>query len=121
MRKLDREWGEAIVRRDAAMLDRLLAEDYTRRELSGETISKPEEMAETKAPAFVSAVESLRTEDVKVKVSGERATVTGVVVVSVRFDGQGIRERYEYMRTYAKRDGRWRIVTAQLTKAGAGR
>ncbi|MBA3716373.1 MAG: nuclear transport factor 2 family protein [Pyrinomonadaceae bacterium] len=121
MRKLDREWGEAILRRDAAKLDRLLADDYTRTEPSGETIDKAQEIAETKAPALVSAVEFLRTEDVEVKVSGEQATVTGIVVVSVRFDGQGIRERYGYTRTFAKRDRRWRIVAARLTRAGAGR
>ncbi len=121
VRKLDREWGEAILRRDAATLDRLLADDYTRTEPSGETIDKAQEIAETKAPALVSAVEFLRTEDVEVKVSGEQATVTGIVVVSVRFDGQGIRERYGYTRTFAKRDRRWRIVAARLTRAGAGR
>ncbi len=120
MRKLDREWGEAIVRRDAVMLDRLLAEDYTRTEPSGETINKAQEIAETKAPAFVTTVESLITEDVKVKVSGERATVTGSVVVSVRFDGQAIRERYGYMRTFAKRDGRWQIMAAHLSRTNAG-
>lgn len=121
VRKLDREWGAAVVRRDAAALDRLLAEDYMRLDPSGETTNKAQEIAEAKAPTFVSAVESLRTEDVEVSVSGGRATVTGIVVASVRLDGQGIRERYGYTRTFAWRDGRWRIVSAQLTPAGAGR
>ncbi len=121
VRKLDREWGAAVVRRDAAALDRLLAEDYTQINPSGETTNKAQEIADTDAPTFVSTVESLRTEDVEVSVSGERETVTGTVVVSVRFDGRGIRERYGYTRTYVRRDGRWRIVAAQLTKTGAGR
>ncbi|MGI8566112.1 MAG: nuclear transport factor 2 family protein [Pyrinomonadaceae bacterium] len=121
VKKLDRAWGAAVVRRDAAALDRLLAEDYTQLNPSGETINKAQEIANTKTPIFVSTVESLRTEDVEVKVSGERATVTGFIVVSVRLDGQGIRERLRYTRTYAKRDGRWQIVAAQLTMAGAGR
>ncbi len=93
--------------------------DYTQLNPSGETTNKAQEIADTEAPAFVSTVESLRTEDVKVKVSGERATVTGIVVLSVRFDGQGIRERYGYTRTFVRRDGRWQIVAAQLTRAGA--
>jgi hypothetical protein len=58
-------------------------------------------------------------EGVEVTVSGERATVTGIVILSVRFDGQGIRERYGYTRTFVRRDGRWQIVGARLTKAGA--
>ncbi len=119
VRKLDREWGEAVVRRDAAALDCLLADDYTRTEPSGETTNKAQEVADTEAPAFVSTVVSVKTEDVVVTVSGERATVTGIVVLSVRFDGQGIRERYGYTRTFVRRDGRWRIVTARLTRSGA--
>ena len=83
MRRTDRESGAAVVRRDAATLDRLLADDYTQINPSGETTNKAQEIADTEAPTFVSTVESLRTESVEVMVSGEQATVTGIVVVSV--------------------------------------
>lgn len=88
---LDREWCEAVVRRDAAALDLLLAEDYTLLEPSGQVINKAEEIAYTKALEFLSTIESVKTEDVEMSVCGERAIVTGILALSVRIDGENIK------------------------------
>jgi hypothetical protein len=71
----------------AAALDRLLADDYTPLNPSGEMINKAQEVADTQAPAFASTVESLRTEDVEVSLSGssEMPDSSGDLVVYMPF------------------------------------
>ncbi len=120
VRQLDREWLEAMVRRDATALERLLADAYTMIDPSGEVIDKAQEIAATKAPVFDVTFESVKTEDVNVGISGERATVTGRAVLKARFDEQEISQRYWYTRTFAKRQGGWLIITAQMTYLPAG-
>ena len=121
VRQLDHEWSEAVVRRDAEALAQLLADDYTMIDPSGEVIDKAQEIAQTKAPLFDVTIESLRTEDVEVRISGERATIIGRAVLQVRFDEQEISEQYCYTRTFARRQGRWQIIAAQLTYHSTGK
>jgi ketosteroid isomerase-like protein len=111
---LDREWGEAVVRRDAEALDRLLADDYTFTDFSNETVSKAREIASVKAPVFDFLLVSILISDVQVRIDGERAVVTGHAVLKAQFDEQDISQRYLYTRTFARRDGRWQIITARI-------
>src|SRR3712207_6222625 len=68
LRQLDRAWGEAIMRRDAEALARLLADDYTLTGPSGEVVSKSREIAHIKAPIFDLVLKSFKTEDVDMQV-----------------------------------------------------
>ena len=112
--ELDREWWESAVRRDAVVLDRLLADDYVFTDYYGATRTKAEEIADATAPASSLSLESFRTEEVEVRISGGMATVTGRAVLKARFDEQDFAQRYWYTRTFARREGRWLMTAARM-------
>jgi ketosteroid isomerase-like protein len=115
VRRLDREWGEAVVRRDAGALDLLLADDYTFSGPSDVNKTKAEEIAAVNAPAFDFLILSLTTAGVRVRREGRRAVVTGIAELRGRFDGQAVSRRVRYTRAFEERGGRWLIVAARMT------
>jgi ketosteroid isomerase-like protein len=114
IKRLNREWGEAVMRRDVEALGRLLSDDYTSLRPSGQIVNKAQEIAEIKASGVNFTLKSYRVEDVKVSVTGSRATVTGHAVLKATLEGEDLTKRYWYTRTFAKRRGRWRIIAAQM-------
>ena len=112
--KLNKEYEEAIARRDASVHERLFAADYTYTPGNGNFMGRAEHMSFTKSGATV--VKSLRSEDVRVRVYGHTAVVTGVWVCVDSRDGREFKEkRIRYILVYVRREGRWQIVAEQRT------
>ena len=112
LRELETHWQEALTRRDVAMLDRLMAEDYVLTTVSGEVVNKARVLAEVKSS---NATAEVHNTDVAVRVYGDAAVVTGLVLISGRFNNQDVRTQSRYMKVYVKRKGQWRVVAAQAT------
>jgi uncharacterized protein (TIGR02246 family) len=116
--KLNKEYEEAIARRDATVHERLLAHDYTYTPGNGNIMGRAEHMSFTKSGAV--EVKSLRSEDVRVRVYGDTAVVTGMWVSVDRRAGREFAERrIRYLRVYVRREGRWQIVAEQRTGVAA--
>ena len=112
--KLNREYEEAIARRDASVHERLFADDYTYTPDNGNIMGRVEHMNFTKKGGLV--IESLRSEDVRVRVYDDTVIVTGLFVTTGRLRGKESTERrIRYIRVYIKRGGRWQIVAEQRT------
>lgn len=117
LRALDRQWGKALVQRDVVTLERLLSDDYTRIEPSGQVITKAQEISEVESPVFTLAIKSYKTESVSISINKNKATLTGRVALGFILDEQEVTRRFWYTRTFAKRWGRWgrwRIIAAQM-------
>lgn len=112
LRELEARWQEALTRRDVAMLDRLMAEDYVLTTISGQVVNKTRVLAEVKSS---NATAEVRNTDVVVRVYGDAAVVTGLVLISGRFNNQDVSTESRYMKVYVKRKGQWRVVAAQAT------
>ena len=93
------------VRKDAVAAARLLADDYVFLQADGVVSNKAQNIAVLRDPAFV--CQSLITEDVKVRVYGEAAVVTGRVVMRATYGGQDVGGEFLYTDVWARRDGRW--------------
>ena len=116
--KLNKEYEEAIARRDATVHERLLAHDYTYTPGNGKIMGREDHMSFTKSGAV--EVKSLRSEDVRVRVFGDTAVVTGMWVSVDRRTGREFAERkIRYILVYVRRDGRWQIVAEQRTGVAA--
>ena len=112
--KLNKEYEEAIARRDATVHERLLAHDYTYSPGNGNIMGREDHMSFTKSGAV--EVKSLRSEDVRVRVYGETAVVNGMWVSVDRRIGREFAERkIRYLIVYVRREGRWQIVAEQRT------
>jgi len=116
--KLNKEYEEAIARRDASVHERLFAADYTYTPGNGNIMGREEHMSFTKSAAV--EVKSLRSEDLRVRIYGATAVVTGMWVSVDRRAGREFAERRNrYLLIYVRRAGRWQIVAEQRTGVAA--
>lgn len=108
---LEHQSHEAILRGDAALLDRLLADDCVFSGADGRVLTKAAWIAELLSgnPAY----EAFALEDLQVRVYGDTAVTVGRVTVKGRSGTGRFNQRYGYTATYVKRDARWQMIAEQ--------
>ena len=62
-----------------------------------------------------------RTEDVRIRVYGDAAVVTGVQHVNATVNGKDIEAHLRYLHVFAKPNGQWVVVARQATLSVAAR
>jgi ketosteroid isomerase-like protein len=113
IRTLNEASGEAQVKRDIAALDRLLADDFILTRASGVVVNKAQKLADVQSGDR--SFTSYRSDDVRVRLYGDAAVVTGQVTSSGTYKGQDFSGRFRYMKVFVKSAGQWRIVAWQAT------
>lgn len=112
--RIERQYIQANVDGDTATLDRILADDFTIRSRRGFT-TKAERLALLENPDF--SFKAISTDEVKVEVNGDRATVTGEASVESRhYDEVFASPTYRFTRSYEKREGGWKIVSVRVKR-----
>ena len=108
--RAERETMEAIGRKDAAALRRILDEGFIFRAPGGAEMSREEFLKNvTVIPAEILSV---RGEGVRADLFGETAVVTGVQRARVRVDGKEFDSVGAFTDVFVKRRGRWRLRLA---------
>ena len=107
--RLEDEWALALIRRDAAVFRRLLADRFIYTE-DDRTMSRDDVLHEIVAGA--DTVKSAHNEDMHVHRFGATAVVTGWLVVAGLGPGGPFDRRYRFTDTWVRRGGRWQIVAA---------
>jgi ketosteroid isomerase-like protein len=110
---LEEERNQAILHNDVAVLDRLTADDYTFITLRGELRTKAEVLRNFKTGA--AKYDSRAISDLKVRVYGNSAVVTGRAVQKGMENGTDYSGDYWFTRVYVNKDGRWQTVALQTT------
>lgn len=114
LKKLEEEWANALIKRDAVALARLLADDYFIIEPGGSTGDKAASLRSIKEGSL--AIEAIKFEDLKVRAYGSYAIVTGGEVVTMRnSNNQEVKSGYRFTDVFALRRGRWQALSSQLT------
>ena len=114
--KLEREWLDAYMKRDVAALERIEADDFSITYSTGEVITKAQELAKLKSNAAADPAFRLSTEEAKTRLYGDTAVLTGVLIQQWTDNGKEMAVRVRYTDVWVKRNGRWQVVAAQLTK-----
>ncbi len=70
-------WGDALVKRDHAALESMIADEYFGTDSGGSTSNKEQEISASKSGDFM--VQSSKFSELKVRVYGDVATVTGSI------------------------------------------
>lgn len=104
---------KAFARDDKATFERLVTDDLTMTHSSGEVANKAEVMAVMRPSTPERPLPALSTEDVRVRVYGDAAVMTGSLVETAG-DGRRVFV-YRFTNTYIKQNGRWRMSAGQLT------
>lgn len=105
--------NNAIVNGDAKALDQLTSDDYTFINLRGGVQLKPEIIK-----GFASGSYHYQSRDItelKVRVYGNAAVVTGRSTQKGVEDGRDNSGDYRFTRVYVKQSGRWQTVAYQAT------
>jgi ketosteroid isomerase-like protein len=101
---------DASVGRDSKALQRLLSEDYMLITEDGEILNQAQAIAGLNDPDLV--FENFQTEDVKVRVYGNTAIVTGRYTQKGQQKGVAFSTPYRYTDVYVKKGRAWQLVSA---------
>ena len=113
IKQLEQEHNQALLKGDAAALDRMTSDDYTFINQRGELRTKSEILTGFKAGTYKYGARQIS--DLKVRVYGNTAVVTG------RAKQKGVENTKDYSgenrftRVYVKQEGHWVSVALQVT------
>jgi hypothetical protein len=105
--------SKATGNNDLGLLEQLWSDDYILTDRLGRVWTKAQQIENFKSSTLV--YERLSEDDIRVKVYGGTAVVTGRTDQRVRFASDVSENRTRYTRVYVKHDGRWQIVATQRT------
>ena len=115
LKKLEEDWNNAFIKGDAATLEKILADDYFMIDPQGGTSNKSKTLEDVKSGQF--KPESIKYDDLKVRVYGNTGIVTGGVIVKNAGGGLDSISAYRFSDVFVLRGGRWQAVNSQLTES----
>lgn len=107
---LENQWAQAVVRRDAAAVRRLVAPRWIYSDESG-TMNREQGIA-----AFTGGTDTVTTagnDDMRAVVYGNTAIVTGILWMKGRGAQGAFDHRYRYTDTWMKLGRRWQCIASQ--------
>ena len=112
--QLERDWTQASLKKDLAVLDKIMADDWVNIDFQGKTVTKAETLANLKAGS--PATQAAGIGEMKVRIFGDSAIVTGSDTEKSTLKGKDVIDKYLWTDVFVKRDGRWQAVASQSTK-----
>ena len=114
--ELERQLSDALVRQDAAVLNRLWSDDLVFTFPNGKVSNKAQRLAGQKPSAQPS--ESTNSNDqVKVYLYGNTAVVTVLSTWKGKAGTQEYSDQYQTTHVWVKQQGRWQLVAAHVSQA----
>ena len=107
--QLEDDWAGALIRRDATVFRRLLADGFIYTE-DDRMVGRDALLRDIVAGP--DTVEAAHNEAMQVHPFGSTAVVTGWLIVHGRGAGGPFDRRYRFTDTWLRRGGRWQIVAA---------
>ena len=112
--QLERDWIAAIEKKDAATLDRLLAEDFVGTSPTAHTYTKSNAIDDLKNAKYV--VEHMKLDAVSVNVYGTTAVSFTSQEEKSSYGGVDTSGHYHFTDVWVKSDGKWHVVASHGTR-----
>jgi ketosteroid isomerase-like protein len=112
LKAAEQAWLNAEKSNDTAAFEKLVADDWVAIGLDGKSQTKAERAAEIKT----GHVESATLGDMKVRVFGFTAVVTGTDEETATVDGKRSTGHYVWTDVFVKRKGKWLAVASQTAQ-----
>jgi ketosteroid isomerase-like protein len=112
--ELARKTGEAWAAHDIRTLERLIDDPYFHTNLSGRTFNRAEWLAE-QVPNFTPRP-TITFDDMKVRVFGDTAVLTGRNVVTLRHEGKVREQALRFTQVWRRYGDTWRRAVFQGTE-----
>jgi ketosteroid isomerase-like protein len=110
--QMENDWTKAAVANDTAALGKILADDWVGQGPTG-VGTKAEVLADMKSGDF--KVSSATMGEVKVRIFGDVAVVTGSNDEKSSYKGKDTSGHYIWTDVFVKRSGKWQAVASQST------
>src|SRR6185295_3842304 len=105
LKKMERDRAAAVVKGDVAMLEGLTSDDYTLINANGEVSDKAATMKAIKTGVIKLTANNVS--DLKVRVYGDTAVVTGKSDAKGTIGGRELKGPVMFTRVYVKKNGKW--------------
>lgn len=113
--QLENQWRDAVLERDTAAMNSLLADDYMAITAYGTLQTRDEALANLRSGRW--RLNSLELTDRKVRFYGRTALVTSIAQVEGTTPDGNLSGSYRYMRVYARNSqGGWKIVSFEASR-----
>jgi ketosteroid isomerase-like protein len=113
---LDNQWYELRIKHDFAALEQLLAADFIMTTSYGRVVTRDQVLGRNGSPEYFFKLRSFTTDDVKVRIYGDVAVVTGHASVDGEAFDLRVGSAVRFTRVYVRADGRWRLAIHQATR-----
>ena len=114
---LEEVWRSAQLNDDVDAMDKLLSDDYVGITMTGQVVTKMQQLDRMKNRTMV--LSKIELDDVKVKLIGSTAVVTSRAEVDGTNDGMPMHGTYRYTRVYSRLPaGTWKITNFEATRVG---
>ena len=111
---VENAWAEAAVKADGAALGKLYADEYMFTDENGVVWNKSQDIANVTSGAYKPV--SYKFDDMRVRIYGDTAVVTGRNEIKASFKDEDISGPYRFTDVFVKRDGRWQCVATQAAR-----
>jgi ketosteroid isomerase-like protein len=115
--RLEQVWNDAHLRGDAKALDQLWAEDLFVTVPDMPVMNKEESLAIWKAGKM--KFDIYKTSDLRIKVYGDSAVVTGQLVRIRDANSTKFEDDWRFTKVYVRRDGKWKVVAWHGSHVGS--
>lgn len=114
LRTMTRDLIEAYPKQETAVLNRIFADDLTVINPDGSIGDKAGEIGGLKSGKL--KLKAVTNDDMKVRVYGETAVVTGRATIRGQIDGREISDQNRYTSVFVRRRGRWQVIALHVTR-----
>ena len=116
--QLEREWASAIVKKDTAALDRLLADEFNGTSPTAHTFPKTMAIEELKSGKYI--VDSMMLDEISVNVYGNVAVAFTSQNEKSRYSGKNTSGHYHFTDVWVKNGERWQVVASHGSRFNEG-
>jgi ketosteroid isomerase-like protein len=118
--KLEDVWRTAQLSGDVTAIDQLLSDDYVGITMSGQVVTKMQQLDRMRKRTMVLSKYDLT--DMKVKLIGTTAVVTSLAEIEGSNDGQPIHGTFRSTRVYSRVPSEgWKVTNFEATRVGTPR
>ena len=117
IKKIEKDRAAAVTRADVAALEAVTSDDYSLIDRNGRVRDKAQTMSAIKTGDI--KITSNEVSDLKVRVYGDTAVVTGRADTKGTIGGKDVSGPMLFTRVYVKKNGRWQSVAFQQTAISA--
>jgi ketosteroid isomerase-like protein len=112
--RLSNHWDQVIVAKQQKAIAENMADDFRIIDGHGNVENKTQFVAGVMDAKLT--IDPYTVEDFEVRFYGDVALLSGRTLMTGTYDGEKFTSNYRYIDIYVKRDGRWKIVSVQITR-----